>query len=172
LEANAPNAQIIGGEVRAEKFILAKQVGNEAVSSTKLFLFDKNKNALEEKVKELVVLETKLKSELDPIERQLRTKAALLKKRTDEVTDRVRDEIKKWVDAFNALNQKISYVGQKIKEIRSALTGPTEYTGFIEITGQVYPGTECDMYGVKFPITSLLSAKKYSLVENTIHCEG
>jgi uncharacterized protein (DUF342 family) len=172
LEANAPNAQIIGGEVRAEKFILAKQVGNEAVSSTKLFLYDKNKNALEEKVNELVVLETKLKSELDPIERQLRTKAALLKKRTDEVTDRVRDEIKKWVDAYNALNQKIGYVGQKIKEIRSALTGPTEYTGYIEITGKVFPGTECDMYGVKFPITSLLSAKKYSLVENTIHCEG
>jgi uncharacterized protein (DUF342 family) len=80
LEANAPGAQIIGGEVRAEKYILARQIGNETVSSTKLYLFDKKKNALEDKVKELGVLESKLKSELEPIERQLRTKASLLKK--------------------------------------------------------------------------------------------
>jgi uncharacterized protein (DUF342 family) len=172
LEANAPNAQIIGGEIRAEKYILARQIGNEAVNSTKLYLFDKNKNALEEKVKELTALETKLKAELDPIERQLRTKAALLKKRTDEVTDRVRDEVKKWVDAYNGLNQKVSYVQQKIKEIRAALTGPVEYQGFIEITGKVFPGTECDLFGVKFPITKLLTTKKYSLVNSTIHCEG
>jgi uncharacterized protein (DUF342 family) len=172
LEANAPTAQIIGGEIRAEKFILARQVGNETVNSTKLFLFDKKKNAYEEKIKELTVLEAKLKAELDPIERQLRTKAALLKKRTDEVTDRVRDEVKKWVDAYNGLNQKVSYVQQKIKEIRALLTGPFEYDGYIEITGKVFPGTECDLFGVKFPITTLLTAKKYSLVNNTIHCEG
>lgn len=172
LEANAPNAQIIGGEIRAEKYILARQIGNETINSTKLFLFDKLKNAHEEKIKELTVLETKLKAELDPIERQLRTKAALLKKRTDEVTDRVRDEVKKWVDAFNGLNQKVSYVQQKIKEMRALLTGPVEYQGYIEITGKVFPGTECDLYGVKFPITTLLTTKKYSLVNNTIHCEG
>ncbi len=171
-EANAPNAQVIGGEVRAEKYILVRQIGNEAVNSTKLYLYDKNKNALEEKVKELTILETKLKTELDPIERQLRTKAALLKKRTDEVTDRVRDEVKKWVDAYNGLNQKINYVQQKIKEIRAALTGPVEYQGYIEITGKVFPGTECDLFGVKFPVTTLQTAKKYSLVNNTIHCEG
>jgi uncharacterized protein (DUF342 family) len=172
LEANAQSAQIIGGEIRAEKYILARQIGNETVSSTKIYLYDKKKNALEEKVKELGVLETKLKSELEPIERQLRTKAALLKKRTEEVTDRVKDEIKKWVDAYNSLNQKISYVQQKVKEIRATLNSPAEYSGYIEVTGKIFPGTECDLYGVKFPIVKLMPAKKYSLVNNTIHCEG
>lgn len=172
LEANAHGAQIIGGEIRAEKYILARQIGNETVSSTKLCLFDKKKNALEEKVTELGVLEKKLKSELEPVERQLRTKAALLKKRTEEVSDRVKDEIKKWVDAYNGLNQKISYVQQKIKEIRAALNGTFEYSGYIEVSGNIFPGTECDLYGVKFPVTKLMPAQKYSLVNNTIHCEG
>ncbi len=84
----------------------------------------------------------------------------------------MRDEIKKWVDAYNGLNQKISYVQQKIKEIRAALSGTFEYSGYIEVSGKIFPGTECDLYGVKFPVTKLMPAQKYSLVNNTIHCEG
>lgn len=172
LEASGAGASIIGGDIKAEQSITVRQIGSEKGVTSKLCLFDKNKNAIEEKIKELALLDAKLSTEIEPIDRQLRTKAAILKKAGDEVTDRQREEIKKWVDAYNQLNQKIKYVKEKAEELKAELKKPKSYEGFIHVLMNIYPGTELDLYGTKLPVTSLIVNKRFRLSENKVQTEG
>lgn len=171
IEGHGPDASIMGGEVKAEKSITVKNIGSEKGSLTKVILFDKQKCAIEEKIKELSILEKKLRTELEPIEKQIRTKAALLR-RADEVTDRQRDEVKKWVDAYNDINPKVKYVIQKADELKNELKGPKTYTGFIQVHGTAFAGTEFDMYDIKHSINEKLTNKRFRIQNSEIQSEG
>lgn len=168
LEMEGPNSNVIGCNISAEMQMLIKNVGNEQESSTRLHLFDKNKVVIEKKIKELSELECKLSAEMEPIQKQLSTKASLLKKSGDEITARMRDEVKKWIEAYNNLNQKIKYVNQKKEELCKELEKPKIYTGFIKIPGTAFPVTEIDLYGVKMLIQQPIVNKKFHLSEKGI----
>jgi uncharacterized protein (DUF342 family) len=170
IDGHGMNSSIIGGEIKAERNVDVKQIGTDKGALTKVILFDKEKAAVEEKIKELVALEKKLKLELEPIEKQLRTKAALLK-RADEVTLRQRDEVKKWVDAHSLVSQKIKYVSQKIEELKNELKGPRKYDGFIHVHGMIYAGTELVIYEIKHTVIEKLTNKRFRIQENGIQAE-
>lgn len=171
MEGHGPGASIMGGEVKAEKSITVKNIGSENGSLIKVVLFDKQKWAIEEKIKELLILEKKLKTELEPVEKQIRAKAGILR-RVDEVTDRQREEVKKWVDNYNAINQKVKYVIQKTDELKNQLKGPKTYAGFIHAQGTVFAGTELDMYDIKHNITEKLTNKRFRIQNSEIQSEG
>jgi uncharacterized protein (DUF342 family) len=166
LNANGVGAFIVGGEIRTEKQIVIKQLGNENAIQTKIVLFDKNKAILEEKLKGLIELEAKLAVELEPVERQLRTKAALLKKAGDEISTRIKDEVKKWVDVYNTISQKIKYVQQKKEDLKKEILNSKNNTGFVQVLGTIYPGTDFDLYGSRLQISESVSNKKFQLGKN------
>ncbi len=168
---HGPDSSIMGGEVKAEKSITVKNIGTEKGAQTKAILFDKQKAAIEEKIKELGILEKKLRTELEPIEKQLQTKAALLR-RADEITARHREEVKKWVDAYNQISQKVKYVVQKIEELKNELKGPKTYTGFVHVQGIIYAGTELDLYDIKYSVTEKLTNKRFRILNSGIQSEG
>jgi hypothetical protein len=143
-----------------------KQLGNENAIQTKIVLFDKNKAILEEKLKGLIELEAKLAVELEPVERQLRTKAALLKKAGDEISTRIKDEVKKWVDVYNTISQKIKYVQQKKEDLKKEILNSKNNTGFVQVLGTIYPGTDFDLYGSRLQISESVSNKKFQLGKN------
>jgi len=167
LEGNGHNASIIGGVVRAERTVTVKQLGTEKGSLTKIVLFDKHQAEIEEKIKELVALDKKLQTELEPIEKQLKTKMALLK-RTDEVSARAREEVKKWVDAYNLIVQKIKYVAEKIESAKKDLDGPRQYEGFVYVQGLIFAGTELEIFGAKYSVTSNMSNKRFRVINSGI----
>jgi uncharacterized protein (DUF342 family) len=169
-EGYGSGSNIIGGDIKAEKSVVVRHIGTDKGVNTKIRLFDKHKAAVEEKIKELQILEKKLVNDLDPIEKQLRTKAILLKK-ADEVSLRQREEVKKWVDAHNVLNSKIKYVKQKIEELQNELKGPRSYDGFIFIQGNVYPGTELELYDLKHVIESTLTNKRFRIQNSGLQSE-
>jgi uncharacterized protein len=170
IDGHGATSSIIGGEIRAEKNINVKQIGTDKGPLTKVILFDKQKAAVEEKIKELINLDKKLKIELEPIEKQLRTKAALLK-RADEVTLRQREEVKKWLDAHNLFNQKIKYVAQKIEVLKNELKGPRKNDGYIHVHGNVFAGTELEIYDIKYIVTEKLINKRFRIQDNGIQSE-
>lgn len=167
MEGHGHNASIIGGIIKAERTVTVKQVGTEKCSLTKIMLFDKHHAEIEEKIKELIILDKKLKTELEPVEKQLKTKMALLK-RTDEVSGRAREEVKKWVDAYNLIAQKIKYVAEKIASAKKELDGPQQYEGFVYVQGLVFAGTELEIYGVKYSVTSTMSNKRFRVINSGI----
>lgn len=165
LEINGIHSSVVGCNIKAEVQMIIKNVGNEKESSSQLYLFDKQRAAIEEKIKGLEELEEKLNIEMEPIKKQLTTKAALVKKAGELISDRIRDEVKKWIDAHNNLAQKIKYVNQKKEELRSELEKPKIYTGFIKIPGSVFPVTEIDLYGMKLTVQETLVNKNFHLNE-------
>ncbi len=167
LEGHGHNASIIGGIIKAERTVTIKQVGTENGSLTTIILFDKRKAEIEDKIRELMLLDKKLKMELEPVEKQLKTKIALIK-RTDEVSTRARDEVKKWVDAYNLIAQKIKYVTEKIESAKKDLGGPLQYDGFVYVQGSIFAGTELELYGVKYSVLSNMSNKRFRIINSGI----
>lgn len=167
IDGQGQSASIIGGHVNAEKYVNVKQIGTDKGALTKVTLFDKNRLLIEVKIKELLILDKKLKTELEPIEKQIRTKAALLK-RSDDVTSRQKDEVKKWIDAYNLLTQKIKYVAEKTDELKKELDSPGQYDGFIFIQGMIYAGTEFDIYKIRHTVTENLTNKRFRIIQSGI----
>ena len=163
----------IGGEINAVKSIRIRQCGSDKDVVTKLSIYDKNKSLISDKIKELYGLNERLTSELDTIERQLKTKATLMKRSGGEdVSNRHRDEVKKWVDAYNDLKKKISYVEEKMKELKTTLSNPGERNGFIQVLDRCYAGTTISIYDNALPITATLVNKRFSCKEQSVSIEG
>jgi len=171
-EGGAPQANVIGGEVKAAKSVVLRTCGSDKEVPTKIIIFDRNKHLIVGKLKELAELRAKLVNEMAPIEKQLRTKAALLKKAGDNVSDRNRDEIKKWVDTYNAVKNKIAFVDGKIKELAQASEHPTDQGGFISFIDTCYPGTDITLYEHSQSIKHVQSAKRFVLKNTMIVTEG
>lgn len=171
-EGGAPQANVIGGEIRAAKGVVLRLCGSEKEVPTKIVIYDKYKHLIVGKLKELVELRDKLVNELAPIEKQLRTKAALLKKAGDNVSDRNRDEIKKWVDTYNAVKKKIAFVDEKMKGLTQASENPSEQGGYVSIVDKCYPGTELILYDSNQSIKHVVSAKRFVVKNKMIVTEG
>ncbi|KMQ52472.1 Serine phosphatase RsbU, regulator of sigma subunit [Chitinispirillum alkaliphilum] len=163
---------IIGGSVKAEKSISAKQAGSEKEVKTKLVLYDKIKEENLEKIRQIEELESKLVKQLEPVEINLKSKAVILKKSGKNVSDYQRKEVRKWVDAYNKLTLKIKYVREKLEEIKSETKDWVEYNGFVYIAGQIFPGVKIDVFGKSIPQKPPMSNKKIRIDAGEINTEG
>jgi hypothetical protein len=171
-EGSGPQSCIIGGEIKASTSIIIRTCGSDKDVPTKIIVYDRNKSLIVEKCKELNDLRDKLTTDMQPVEKQLRTKAALLKKVGDGASDRQRDEIKKWIDAYNAIKKKITYVESKITELSQINTETSDQSGFIYISDKCYPGTEIVLYDVSLPIKSILTGKRFLMRNKSVIIEG
>jgi uncharacterized protein (DUF342 family) len=171
LEIKSPHSNLIGGLVRAFSHIEAFSVGNEKGVVTKICLVDKNELANREKLKELELLKKKLGDALEPVKKQLKTKAAILKT-MGSPTDRAADELKKWLGMYNDLTLKMKYVDNSIVDVNAKLKNPVHTDGFIKIIGTVYPGTELGLYGVVKPIKEPMINKVFRLQSGAVETEG
>jgi hypothetical protein len=171
-EASKLAGGVVGGCVRASTHIKAHQVGNENIGETKLVLFDKNKEETLGKIKELLALKEKLTTAMEPIKKQVQTKAAIFKKAGAIVSDRQKAELKKWIEDYNQMQLKVKYVDQKLTEMQATLNNPTNYTGFIQVVGDMYPGTVLDFYGMTKLIKVITSNKRFRIKDSQIDTEG
>ena len=126
-------------------------------------LLDKNKMVAREKLKELEELKKKLAEKLEPVKKQVQTKAAIMKKAGVKLTDRQRMEMKKWIDEYNALNMKTKYVQQKIAEADLTIRKPVKQDGYIKISADIFPGTIITLYEVSKVIRDRLTSKNFKL---------
>jgi uncharacterized protein (DUF342 family) len=172
LEAQSPKCSIIGGIIKAENSILVTQCGSEKGVPTKVGIYDKHKLLLSNKIKELTDLNEKLLKELEKIEHQLKNKAKMIKQMAAAVSARQQDEVKKWVDSYNAMKKKIAFVESKIEEMKTALKKPGDRSGSIHVTGNCFPGTVITMYDVSVPIEHLQTNKRFYSKDNEITVEG
>ncbi|MBN2036949.1 MAG: DUF342 domain-containing protein [Chitinispirillaceae bacterium] len=165
LQTRDNHGSIMGGVTRAEKFITAGNIGSAKGIKTTVVLFDKERVLLEEKLKELVELDKKLAEEIEPIEKQLKTKSAMLKKFHGEATGRQLAEVKKWIDAYNASNTKIKYVHQKMEETRQKIdaTSTKSRDGFIKVANNAYQGCELQLYDRFFVVSSTMINTRFRL---------
>ena len=157
----AARANIIGGSVLAYHSVTVAQLGNDTGAITKLTIADKQSTMVKEKLKELTALKDKLEKELEPVKKQLKTKAAILKTAGDAVTDRHRDELKRWVDTYNNGTMKLKYIQDKMNELKKLLETPTSFDGFIKVSGNIYKGVEVLMYGMHKAIVTTQTAKTF-----------
>jgi hypothetical protein len=170
LQSKDHHGSLIGGQTSAEKSVEVGHLGAENGQKTKIALFDHEARVLSQKLAELCALEKKLIAELEPIDKQLRTKSALLKKFKDEATSRQLAEVKKWIDAYNALTTKIKYVHQKMDELRAMIdrTETKEHDGYIKVSGSVFHGTEMDLYGRFFVVSGIMNNLRFWLKKSEI----
>ncbi len=170
-EAKEAHSSVIGGHIKAYTSIELFQAGNEKGVPTKLSLVDKNEQQNKEKLKELEILRKKLSDEFESVKKQLKTKAVLLKK-TGNTTDRVTDELKKWLNMYKDLSLKMQFVEKNILSIQEKLKNPVIGDGSIKIFGSVFPGTELEFYGVTKSIKSIMTNKIFRFKDGSIAVEG
>jgi uncharacterized protein (DUF342 family) len=165
LQTKDNHGSIIGGQTRAEKSIMAGHFGSDKGIKTCAMLFDRERKLLDDKLKDLGELDKKLGAEIEPIEKQLKAKSAMLKKFQGEATERQLAEVKKWIDVYNGINTKIKYVHQKMDELRQKIeqTRTKTYDGFIKVAGNAFVGTELDLYGRYFAVNATLANARFRL---------
>jgi uncharacterized protein len=163
---------VIGGEIRARKSITTRCIGSDNGVPTTVCIYDKNKGLILEKIKELTALHEKLTSELDPIERQLKSKAAMMKRLGENITDRGREEVKKWVDAYNGMKKKCEFVAGKITELQAASNNTGDRTGFIRVLDKCYQGTSVVLYDILYTVKTLIVNKRFKLMNQSVTLEG
>ena len=170
-EMKDANSTVIGGHIRAYTRIEVFQAGNEKGIVTKLSLVDRNEAANKEKLKNLEALQKKIADALEPVKKQLKTKAAILKK-TGGATDRIADELKKWLNLYNDGMAKLKYIEQNIQNVKEKLKNPEIVDGFIKISGTVYPGTELHFFGITKPIKTMMTNKVFRFIAGLIEAQG
>lgn len=170
LQTKDHHGGIIGGRVNAEKSVETGHLGSDKGVKTAVTLFDSEKKVYDQKLCELITLEKKLMADLEPIDKQLKTKSAMLKKFQDEVSGRQVAEVKKWIDAFNSVNTKIKYVRQKTEETRKQieLTKTKTHDGYVKVAGNVYPGTELDLYDKHFAVSTIMTNTRFKLNKSEV----
>jgi hypothetical protein len=166
------HAAFIGGSLTAFSKVEIGVTGNDKGVETKIFVFDKEELAINEKLRELSILERKLNADLDPIKKQLRTKAAILKQAGTQASPRQTEELKKWLDVYNKLAVKLKYVQEKTAGLQADLKKPRQYGGYIKISGDVYPGTELNLYGMSKVIKAHLVNKMFHVRDGAVVVEG
>jgi len=168
LEAASAGCNIIGGVIKAENQISARHVGNEQGTSTRIILYDKQKAMLEEKLKKLIELEAKLMTEIQPVEKQLKARASVLKRTGESASGQVKEDVKKLVDTYNDLNRKIKYIQRNKESLKVEIATPREYKGYIKVHGNGYPGTEINLYGSIEHLRGKISNRSFRLNEENL----
>ena len=172
-ESTKPSAGIIGGSLTVYDQAVAMNIGNDKGVETGVFLVDKNRLKAKEKLEELNEVKEKVGKQLSPISRELKTKSMILKRAGVQASVKQRQELKKWVDAYNSLSMKIKYIDKKNAEIKEQMASPANLNGFIKVKGTIYPGAKLDMYGISHKsIKTRMTDKLFRLIDSMIQVEG
>ena len=172
-ESAKPSSGVIGGTLTVYDQALAVNIGNDSGVETDIFLVDKNRLKAKEKLEELEEVREKVAKQLDPVSRELKTKSMIIKRAGAQATLKQKQELKKWVDAYNSLSMKIKYVEKKKAEIKEVMSSPANLNGFIKVNNTIYPGTKIDMYGVSHKsIKNKMTNKVFRLIDSVIQAEG
>jgi hypothetical protein len=86
-------------------------------------------------------------------------------------TDRVAEELKKWLATYNEATAKLQYVEKNILEIKEKLKNPEIIDGYIKITGNLYPGTEINFFGATKVIKTMMTNKIFRMKTGAIEAE-
>jgi uncharacterized protein (DUF342 family) len=170
-EMKEPHSNLIGGSINAFTHIEVYQVGNEKGVVTKLSLVDKNELASREKLKELELLQKKLFEALEPVKKQLKTKAAILKK-MGNTSDRIAEDLKKWLNMYNDLTLKMKYVDKSMTDIKEKFKNPTTCDGYIKILGDIFPGSTVSFFGISKTIKGTMTNKTFRMKDGSVDSEG
>lgn len=165
-------ASIIGGKIIAFSKIEIGNTGNETGVETKIFVVDKEEHAINDKINQLMLLKEKLEKEIEPIKKQLKTKAAIIKQMGSHASTKIAEEVKHWIDAYNKLAVKLKYVDEKINFFQNELKKPRQYNGYIKILGDIFPGTEINLYGMTKIIKNHMINKMFHIKDGQIQAEG
>lgn len=172
-EVVKPSTNVIGGTMILYDFALVGNIGNESNIPTSISIIDKNKNKAKEKLQELENLKKQLEKQIDPVSRELKTKTAILKKAGKEITERQRQELKKYIDLYNNLTMKVKYINQNIEEIYNKMDSVTDYKGYIKVSGTIFPGVVVDLYEMgRKQITGEMRNKVFRLKDCVLQVEG
>jgi Predicted polymerase, most proteins contain PALM domain, HD hydrolase domain and Zn-ribbon domain len=170
-EMKEPHSNLIGGSIRAFTHIEAYQVGNDKGVITNLSLVDRNELANREKLKELDALQKKLSQALEPVKKQLKAKAAILKN-MGSTSDRMAGELKKWLNMYNDITLKMKYVDKNMTEIKEKLRNPASCDGYIKILGDIFPGSTVSFFGVAKTIKVTMTNKTFRMKDGSVDSEG
>jgi len=165
------HAAIIGGSLTAFSKVEIDIVGNDKGVETKISVVDKKKSHCRQDAG-TACLKKKLEIEMEPIQKQLKSKAAILKAAGGQPSQRQSEELRKWLDAYNKLAAKLKYVLEKTGELDAELKKPRKYTGYIKVTGDIFPGTEINLYGMTKVIKSPLINKIFRIKDGSVAVEG
>jgi uncharacterized protein len=167
LETTGVPASIVGKTIRINDHINVFQLGNESAVATEIQLIDKKRKLTQEKLKNLVALETNIKDKLDQIGKQLRSKTAMLKK-AEFVTIQQKQDIEKLALLHDDMRSKLAYVQKNIEDVKFILNSKAVYDGYIKVNGGIFPGVVLDFYGIKRNITTHMSDKKFVVTDNAV----
>lgn len=170
LEAKERGTSIVGGNIRAFQNMTVYQLGNENSVETLVSIVDKNKEIVEQKLKELAVLEKTIQEKLSPIEKQVKSKAAILKQSRGKVTDRQKQEMVKWINAYNELNSKLEYVKKTMGGLKAQTKESCDYKGYIKVAGDAFPGVKISLYDKPKALAVRMTDKTFRLIENAVQC--
>lgn len=170
LQAKDNNGTIIGGHIKAEKFVAVGQLGSDKGMKTKITLFDKERAVLLDKLKEVTDLEIKVVGQKEVIGRQLKTKSSQLSRYSGEEFDNELNDMKKWIDAYNTVNSKIIYVREKIGEINKEIENMErkDPDGFVKVAKNAFPGTELDLYGMPYRISGIMTNTTFRVIKSEV----
>ncbi len=144
----------IGGSARIYETAECGAIGNESGLETNLYVVDRNIEKLKEKFAELVNLRAKTAEQIDPIQRELKTKSELIKRAGTDVTDRHKNELKKWIDAYNEISTRIKVIDDNIAKVSEAIKNPKDLNGMVQIKSTAFQNARIDFYGLSRRIMS------------------
>lgn len=167
LEATSVHASIVGKTIQISDHIDVYELGNESCIPTVIQLIDKKKNLARNKQKTLVDLEATIKDKLDQIGKQLRSKAAIMKK-APFVTVQQKQEIEKLALLHDDMRSKLVYVQKNIEDLKFLVNSKAVYDGYIKVNSGIFPSVMLDLYGIKMPISKRMSNKKFVVAGNAV----
>jgi uncharacterized protein (DUF342 family) len=168
LKATENKATVIGGHISAYKCVEAFQIGNDNGIPTHVALVDRQKMEADEKLRDLTALRDKINKDLEPIRRELKAKATIMKKLDRTLSDKTKTILQKWVVSYNSLNNKLMYVEKNIAKLQEILKKPTLSDGFVKVTGDIYNGVDLDFYGYMKKIKGRMSDRIFRIKDGEV----
>ncbi len=164
-EAVQPESNIVGGTIKASEYIHATIIGNAVGADTTVGLFDMKKGKAKERLKLYGELRAQILEKLEPVKKQLSSKAAIFKQAGPQVSDRQKAELKKWVDSYNILNMKLTHIKDKMKAEATIIQSNALYDGHVKILATIYPGAMLDLYGKEMAIQQIMNSETFQIDE-------
>ncbi|MBD3322620.1 MAG: DUF342 domain-containing protein [Chitinivibrionales bacterium] len=161
-------SSVVGGDICVYDHAMIRQLGNEKNVETRIEVVDKNAKRNKEKLRELDVLGSELQKKKEPLEKQIKSKAAIMKKAQNVLSDKIKAEMKTWVDTYNAINLKLKYVHEQKEKVAATITNPAERKGYIKVTGDIYPGVVISIYGNTKLIKNRSTGKTFRVADEGI----
>jgi uncharacterized protein (DUF342 family) len=162
----------VGGTLQAFQHVEAMCLGNDSGVVTHIELINREKAIAKEKIKELEDLKGKIEKLLVPVLKEMKTKSAILKSSGAEITDRMREQVKKIVDEYNTLAMKQKYIEKKIEELTAAVNAPSSTDGYVRVRDTAFPGVELDFFGLsRKTIKTKTTNKIFKTINNEIQAE-